>query len=152
MVIEVGRPFIDRIDDDGTCPELSSPTHATPERVDEQVTAEVASLFVVVDGKAREQHDRHRVEHSPTKPRWRTVMVDCTHGKRVIADDALPLSDHVGSSGARGLGHSCAVMKPTVEFHYAAIEPIDDMDLAEQLDRTDRLATHFVGIGLGSLA
>jgi hypothetical protein len=152
VAIEVGRPFIDRIDDDGTSPKLSSPSHATPESVDEQVTAEVMSLFVAVDGKACEQDNRHRVGHSTPKPRGRTVMVDCAHGKGVVTDDAPPPSNHIGSSGARSLGHSCAVMKPTVEFDRPGIEPIDDMDLGQQLDGTERLGSHLDGIGLGSLA
>ncbi len=64
MPIEFGRTFIDRIDNDGTSPELASPSHATSESVDEQVTAEVVPLFDPFDGKAREQYNRHRVGHS----------------------------------------------------------------------------------------
>lgn len=122
--VELHRLFIDGINEDGTSPELSSRTHITLQRVDEQVTADMVPPFHPVDSGTTQYHNRHRVGHSPP-PRG----LHNTHGWRVVTDEAAPPSNHVGSCSARGLGHSRAVIEPTVE--------LDDAR---------------VGIGLGSLA
>ena len=129
--IEVGRPFIDRIDDYRTSPELSSPTHTTCESIKEQVTAQVVPLFAPFDGKAGEQQHWHRVGHFPPKARGRPIVLDGTHCERVETDDAPSPRNHVGSGGARGLGDSRAVIEPTVELEHARVELVDHMVLGQ---------------------
>ncbi len=58
-------------------------------------------------------------------------MLHSTHGKRVVTDNAPSPTDHVGCTGARSLGDSCAVIQPTVEVGHAGVELTDHMILGQ---------------------
>jgi hypothetical protein len=78
---------IDRVHDDGTRSKLSPATHAAPERIDQQITAEARSTFGAVERKPRKQHDGNRIRHASPKPTWRVRVGNGAHRERVVAND-----------------------------------------------------------------
>jgi len=87
-----------------------------------------------VDGEARDEHHRNRVEHAPPEAGRRSLVAEGAHRQRVEADDPSASAHHVGGGGPRTGGHACRAAQPLVELGNAGVELVEFVGVKERLD------------------
>ena len=68
VTVEVSRVIIDRINDNGPSPEITSASHAAAQSVDQEVPAQVVTVSAASQCKPGEQHHGNGVRHTAAQP------------------------------------------------------------------------------------
>ena len=127
MPVELGRTFIDRVNDDGPGTELTSATYTAAKGVYEEMTTEMLTLIAVVKRQASQEHNGHWVRHTPPETRRCFAVSNGAHGQRVIANHGVTSAQYVCGSGAGGGRDVRRLTEPTVEFVDSGVETLEAM-------------------------